>query len=201
MLPEPVTPRHRTPSLHLHAADDIRYIRKTMEASASFTAVSGWGGIAMGVTALVATLVAANAADERSYLVTWCVEALLGVAIGGGATYWKARQANVNLLKGAARKFALSLFPPVIAGALITLVIYQNDLDFALPSLWLLCYGAGVMTAGAFSARVVPLMGLCFMVLGGVALFASHLADTFMAIGFGGLHILFGSIIAWKYGG
>jgi hypothetical protein len=53
-----------------------------------------------------------------------------------------------------------------------------------------------------FSVPAVPIMGLCFMVFGAVALFAPpEYANLFMAAGFGGLHLLFGLIIARRYGG
>jgi len=71
-----------------------------------------------------------------------------------------------------------------------------------MPGMWLLLYGTGVMTAGAYSVPIVPLMGLCFSLLGAVALFTpAPLWPWFMAVGFGGLHIVFGMIIAWRYGG
>ena len=71
-----------------------------------------------------------------------------------------------------------------------------------LPGCWLLLYGAAAATGGAFSVRIVPILGLCFMALGVVA-FAVPAAwgHWFMAAGFGGLHIGFGLVIARKYGG
>ena len=97
---------------------------------------------------------------------------------------------------------AFSLSPPILAGALLTVALYRAGLVNAIPGLWLLLYGTGVITGGMFSISIVPLMGICFMALGAVALMApAEFANWFMAAGFGGLHIIFGFVIARRYGG
>jgi hypothetical protein len=67
---------------------------------------------------------------------------------------------------------------------------------------WLLLYGTAIVTGGAFSVRVVPLMGLCLMALGAVALFLpAGWGDVLMAGGFGAVQIGFGIWIARHHGG
>ena len=68
----------RLPVLREHAIEDLRFIRETMERSASFTAVPGWGGAAMGITALAAAIVAAQQTTPGAWLVTWLIEAAAG---------------------------------------------------------------------------------------------------------------------------
>ena len=189
-------------ALDAHARDNLRYIRETMERAASFTAVPGWGGIALGITALGAAAVASRQNSAQAWLITWMVEAAVATGIAGWTTLSKARAAGVPLLSGPGRKFVLSFSPSVFVAALLTVVLYRAGFTGAIAGMWLLLYGAGVMTGGAFSIRIVPLMGLCFLVLGAVALFSpASWGDGFLAAGFGGLHIIFGAVIARRFGG
>src|SRR3989442_15800364 len=169
---------------------------------ASCTAVPGWGGFVMGLSALVAASVASRQSSSRAWLATWLADAALAALIGAWAINRKAHAANLPVFSGAGQKFTLSLAPPLAAGALLTVVVYRAGAARLLPGLWLLLYGAGVVTGGAFSVKVIPVMGLCFMATGAAALFSPpSWGDAFMAAGFGGIQILFGVIIARKYGG
>ena len=184
------------------ALDNLRFIRQTMERAGSFTAVPGWGQVAVGVTALAAALVAARQTSVELWVATWLGEAVVALAIGGSTMVRKAYAVNDPILSGPGRRFGLSVLPPMVVGGLLTIALYRAGLWRALPGTWLLLYGAGFVTGGAFSVRIVPVMGLCFMFVGSVALFAPAAWGTWcMAAGFGGLHIVFGAIIARRYGG
>jgi len=184
------------------ALDNLRFIRQTMERAGSFTAVPGWGQVAVGVTALAAALVAARQTSVELWLATWLGEAVVALAIGGSTMVRKAYAVNDPILSGPGRRFGLSVLPPMVVGGLLTIALYRAGLWQALPGTWLLLYGAGFVTGGAFSVRIVPVMGLCFMFVGSVALFAPAAWGTWcMAAGFGGLHIVLGAIIARRYGG
>jgi len=184
------------------AADHLRYIRETMARAAEFTAVPGWGGVAMGITAMAAAYLASRQASASAWLVVWLVEAFVAVAIAAFAAATKAHRANSRLFSGPGRKFLLSFAPPIVVGALLTYTLYHAGALTALPGVWLLLYGTAIVTGGAFSVRVVPVMGLCLMLLGAVALFAPAVwGDAFMAAGFGIVHVGFGWWIARHYGG
>jgi hypothetical protein len=184
------------------AADHLRYIRETMERAAEFTAVPGWGGVAMGITALTASFVAARQTSPRAWLAVWLVEAFVAVAIAAPAAATKAHRANSTLFSGPGRKFLLSFAPPIIVGGLLTFALYAAGAAGVLPGVWLLLYGTAIVTGGAFSVRIVPVMGFCLMSLGTAALFApAAWGDAFMAAGFGVLQIGFGIWIARHYGG
>ncbi len=191
-----------SPKVDAHDIENLRFIRETMERSSAFTAVPGWGGVLIGLSALAASAAAARQATPRAWLTVWLAEAAAAVVIGSLAVARKTKAANLQLFSAPARKFALSLAPPLVAGAILTGVLYRAGLGSSLPGLWLLLYGTGVVTGGAFSVRVVPVMGLCFMVLGTVALVSpGGWQNGFMAGGFGGLHVIFGAVIARRYGG
>ena len=95
----------------------------------------------------------------------------------------KAREAGTSLLSGPGRRFVYSFAPPLFAGALLTLLLVRMGATGVIAGVWLLLYGTGVVTGGAFSIRIVPLMGLCFMVLGAVALFCPPAwGNAFLAV-------------------
>ena len=191
------------------ALDNLQYIRSAMERAGSFTAVPGWGMVVLGVTALGASAYAGSlplgpvyGAPHSRWLWVWMFEAVLGAGVGVAALLHKAMRAGDAVTHGPGRRFGLSVLPPFLVGALLTIVLWQAKQLPLLPGTWLLCYGTGIVTGGAFSMRVVPVMGLCFMVLGAVALFTPPAWQAWLlAAGFGVLHIAFGLIIARRYGG
>jgi hypothetical protein len=194
---------HRSaPPLPARAAEDLRFIRDTMERSAAFTAVSGWGQVFLGFTAIAAAGLAAVQTSPFAWMRVWLAESILAVAIGLLSCSWKANRRGLPLFSGPARKVVLGLAPPLIAGAFLTFLLFRSGLQSALPATWLLLYGAGIMTGGSFSVAIVPVMGVCFMLLGGLSVLAPVAwGNWFLAAGFGGLHIVFGLIVARRHGG
>jgi hypothetical protein len=88
-----------------------------------------------------------------------------------------------------------------VVAILLTIALARLGLTHLMAGVWLLLYGAGVVTGGAFSIPLLPAMGSSFLAIGTLALFIPARSDAFMALGFGGLHILFGALIARKHGG
>jgi hypothetical protein len=187
--------------MEVRAADNLRFIRETMESAGRFTAVPGWGGVGMGVTALAAAVVASREVAPARWVVVWLIELAVAVVIALSASLQKAHAAKIAMFSGPARKFALSFLPPLFVGALLTYVVLHLGMITVLPGMWLLLYGTAVVSGGAFSVRVVPVMGLCIMAVGMAALFAPAFGNMLMAVGFGGLQIVFGLLIAYRYGG
>ena len=190
------------PSLGDRAFDNLQFIRETMERSTHFTAVPGYGGMLMGATAIGAAFVANSQTYLRNWLLVWLIEALLAFLIGILSMWQKSRLIKTPLTSAPARKFAKSFLPPLICGIIITLGLWRLEVYEAMVAVWLLCYGAAIVCGGAFSVKIVPVMGWLFIAFGAVAfLMPRGFGDEAMAASFGVLHIVFGFIIARKYGG
>jgi len=182
--------------------DQLQFIRQTMESATSFTAVPGWGMVLLGVTAVAVAIFARTISSEGTWVALWLGEALLAAVISLTAMVKKSGSLEKLATSIPARKCVLSLVPPLAAGAVLTAILVDRNLFAILPGMWLMLYGVAVITGGAFSVRVVPVMGICFAVFGTVALgLPAVWANAIMAAGFGGLHILFGLLIAHRHGG
>jgi hypothetical protein len=187
--------------MHDHALSNLRYIREAMERASAFTSIPGWGGVAIGMTATAAAALA-YARPGRTFLLIWLGEAILAASVAAVTMVRKAARANVSFRGVAARRFFVSYFAPLAAGAALTVVLARGGFFAALPATWLLLYGASFVSSGAYSIPLVPVMGVCFMLLGISACFVPLAAgDILLGAGFGGLHVVFGFLIARRYGG
>lgn len=199
LRPEPV---ERDPALSDRALDNLRFIRDTMERAATFTAISGWGIAAVGVAAMLAAVVVRARPTVGWTVGTWVVTAALCIALSLWMTARKARRSQVSMVSGPAQKLALAFSPAMVVGALLTIALLRIGANDLLPGVWLLLYGTAVVAGGAFSVRIIPVMGLCFMALGAAALFAPPpVGEWLMVAGFGVAHVVFGIQIARRHGG
>ncbi len=196
------------PGAHGGVLEQLRFIRRTMENASSFTAVPGWGGVAIGFTALAASYIAGRypvrgtPLEAQRWATVWLVEAVVALVLGTAAMLRKSHVNRTPVFSGPGRRFLLSFAPPLAVGALLSWPLLHSGMASMLPAVWLLLYGTGVVTGGAFSVRAVPVMGLSFMALGMAALVLPAVwLDALMAIGFGGLHMIFGFVIARRHGG
>ena len=189
--------------IHEHALENLRVIRETMERAGSFTSIPGWGGLVIGISAIGAAAVAQRAVTApHDWLTVWLIEAGIAAIIGAVTMAVKWRRTATPFMSGAARRFFVSYFAPLIAGAILTFVLAHRGAFDSIPAVWLLLYGSAFVSSGAFSIRVIPVMGVCYMILGGfAALVRLPVGNLLLGAGFGGLHVIFGLIIARRYGG
>ena len=197
-----VEPERQPRSISSRAADDLTFIRSAMERSSAFTAIPGAGGVVMGVIGLIAAVVGARQPTQDRWLATWLVAAVLALIVELVAMAWKARRAGLTLTSTNARRFALGISAPLVAGAAITYELWAVRSFTAMAPVWLLLYGAGVLAGGMFSVPVVRAVGICFMAAGIAAVLTPpEWGNSWLAIGFGGLHVGFGAYIARNLGG
>lgn len=183
------------------AADNLRFIRDTMERAASFTAVPGWGGVVIGFSALLAGAIAFRRPLAGQFQV-WLFEGLAALVLGAVFVRAKSRRLAAPLRSSPARRALLSFVPPLVAGAVLTLVLLRQNQLSAISGMWMLLYGVAVVTGGAFSVRIVPVMGICFMLFGALSFLApASWQNVCLIAGFGGLHLVFGYLIARRHGG
>jgi hypothetical protein len=164
--------------------------------------VPGVGGVVMGVIGLAAAWLGAMQPTEDRWLATWLGAAAVAAVAGLIFMTLKARAAGLAMMGTNTRRFALGMAAPFVAGAAITYELWVvRNFTVMAPS-WLLLYGAGLLTGGMFSVRVVRIIGLCFMAVGlGAILTPPEWANIWLAIGFGGIQIAFGIYIARNHGG
>ena len=194
--------RARGVALNERAIESLEFIRTTMARSAPFTAVSGHGGIAMGVLALAAAVIARTTTTDAQWLTVWLGCAVVAAPVGFVFMRSKARRYEVALWSAAGRRFAQGFVPPVAAAALLTLALARGGPIDLVPATWLLLYGAAVLAGSSSSVPVLAWVGALFMVFGGAALFTpSTWRDLWLAGGFGVLQIGFGLYIARNHGG
>lgn len=189
-------------SVAQHAEAHLEFIRRTMERSATFTAVPGLGGAGMGVVGLAAAALAASQRSPERWLLVWLLAAAIALCIGVTTMWRKAARSGAPLVGAVGRRFALGMAAPLVAGAAITYALWRAGDYAVMAPTWLLLYGAGVVTGGMFSAPVVRATGVCFMAAGVAATVTPQDWGTgWLALGFGGLQIGFGMHIARHHGG
>jgi len=189
-------------AMHERAAESIEFIRETMVRSASFTAVPGQGGVAMGAIGVVSAVMASRTSSPEQWLATWLIAALVAAPIGLAATLVKARRHHVALWSASGRRFMQGFLPSIVAGAALTLALVRAGRIELLAPMWLLLYGAGILAGATASIPVLTWVGALFMLLGvGAVATVGQWADVWLGVGFGGLQIVFGIIITRKHGG
>lgn len=184
------------------AAENLRYIRSTIEAAHTFTTVPGKGCIALGIAALTAAGLESLPALADYWLPIWLTAAVVSSAVALFFMEMKARRQGLSLRRTVAVRFFLTLVPAFAAGAVLTVALHGSVGRDVIAGVWLLLYGVGIASCGAFSIYVVLIAGFAFMGLGTVTFAAPPAwAPGMLALGFGGIHLALGAVIARDHGG
>ena len=184
------------------AAENLRYIRDTIEAARTFTTIPGKGCIAMGIAGIVASGLASYPPLAGHWLPIWLIAAVVSCTVALFFMEVKAHKQGLSLRRTVALRFFLTLAPAFVAGGVLTVALENAVGRDVIAGIWLLLYGVGIAACGVFSIPVVLIAGLGFMGLGTVTLASPpEWAPAMLAVGFGGIHILLGAIIARNHGG
>jgi len=200
-MPPPSESSARPIAVATRAADNLHFIRATMERSVLFTALPGSAGLLLGLDGIAASILGARCHSPEAWLMVWIAAAFLGLAIGLWSVARRARELSVSLTRGPGRSFALGLAAPLLAGALITGQLWRYGAFGAMPATWMVLYGCALLSAGTFSLRKVRTMGLAFFAAGVLSLITplqpgGWQNNTLLAFVFGGLHLLFAWLVA-----
>jgi hypothetical protein len=188
----------------------LQYIRRTLEAAGRLSSVSGSGLVAVGTLALAAVVINQRAtgapwdgaADPNAALGVWAALLGLSAAITAASMTAKSRRAGQPFWSPVLRKALAICSAPMFLGLLLSLAMIRDHGLAFLPLIWLGCYGAALTSAGVISVSPVRWMGVSFLLLAVLAVFLPvSVGLSLLAIGFGGLHLLFGGYIYWRHDG
>ncbi len=181
------------------ALGTLAYIRTSIE-TANSMAVPGMAGIVMGLIGILATIVTSFPRGASHWLSIWLVAAVIALLVGGAMMAREAAQSGHARYLGPVRKFLLCLCPALMAGGVLTLVLWHAGTTGLIPGVWLLLYGCAVLSAStvtiARTMRLICIMGGLFMLLGLLTFVAPATTHTLiLGMGFGALHSIFGVLI------
>lgn len=199
--PDSVIPLHSAvpAAIESRALGTLAYIRASIESSSSMD-VPGMAGIVMGMVGLLAAVVVSMPRWAPHWLGIWLGAVVIALTFGGALVTRQIGLSGHARYWGPARKFLLCLCPSLLAGALLTWVLYAVGAVGVIPGMWLLLYGCAVLSASTVTSagitRLVGIMGALFVALGAITFALPATFHTAMlGLGFGGLHIAFGLLI------
>jgi len=199
---EPLQRARTTHSIGHGAADHLRYIRNTIDAASTFTTIPGKGCLWMGGAGIVAAGLEAVPALSSRWLPIWLTAAVVSAAIALFYMEEKARSQGLSLRRTVATRFFLTLAPAFVAGGILTVALLDVVGRDVIAGIWLLLYGVGIAACGLFSIPIVLIAGFVFMGFGTVTLAApASWAPFLLGAGFGGIHLVLGTLIMRDHGG
>jgi hypothetical protein len=203
--------------------EDLQAIREIMEQSSKFLSLSGLSGIIAGVCALLGAAIAwffildsghvhydeymhsLGGSSTTGLRFDLALDAMLVLVFAAlGAVYFslrKARKTGQHFWTNSTRRLLVHLLIPLVSGGIFTMIlVYQNNLDLVASGM-LIFYGLSLVNAGKFTFGEIHYLGLTEIVLGILAGVFINLGLLFWTIGFGLMHIVYGTVMYYKYDG
>lgn len=195
--------------------DDLQEIRSIMEQSTRFLSLSGLSGIFAGIFALVGAyivysetnytelvrqgIVPVDSISVTKMLTIAIVVLVLSVSAGIGLSWRKANKAGKSMWSPAAKRLIFHSMIPLIVGGLLILILLSRGYWSIIAGMSLIFYGLALLQASNYTFGQVKYLGILEMILGLLAIQYPGRGLYFWAIGFGLLHILYGSAMYFLY--
>lgn len=197
MSPRPSPPpAERATPVAERARERLDLVESTLRRATRFREVPAWGGVLMGLVGFAGAGAATLSDGREHWLATWLVAAAIAALIGA-AEISERMSMRGSASRAQFGRFAAALAPSFVATGVLTFALANAGLYGWLPSVWLLGYGTALIGAGLVSLPEVLWMGVTFDLLGTAALLTpAQFGDLWLAAGFGGLHVVFGTWIA-----
>ena len=191
---------------------DISEIKNLMNKSSRFISLSGLSGILAGVYALIGAAAAYYivTTSSRGYLIldgaifAKCVAILIGVAVlsiatGIFLTTRKAKKNGEKIWDSSSKRLLLNFLIPLVVGGLYILIILEQQKYGQTGALMLIFYGLALVNASKYSIGDIKYLGITQIILGLICAFMPSYGFWFWVLGFGVMHIVYGSIMHFKY--
>lgn len=196
--------------------DDIKEIRKIMDRSTRFLSLSGMSGITSGIIALIGAFMAYTTIyDGQDYfqyrkallnsdsLTSLLIIALATLSLSILCAYFfttrRAKKNNEALLDEQAKRMLLNMAIPLLAGGVLSLIFISKGFVGLAAPLTLIFYGLALVSGSTYTMDEMRSLGLLEIGLGLLSSYFIGYGLIFWAIGFGGLHIIYGIVMHYKY--
>jgi len=191
---------------------DISDIKNMMNRSSQFISLSGLSGVLAGVYALIGAYIAHGLIERhegayiileshtfRAIVVTAIAVLVLSLASAFIMTYFKARRQGENVWNSTSKRLLVNFMIPLITGGIFAVLLLRHEVYGLIAPVTLIFYGLACVNASKYTLRDVRYLGITIVILGLIATEFSGYALEFWALGFGVCHIIYGSIMYFKY--
>lgn len=196
---------------------ELSAIRNLMERSTKFISLSGLSGILAGIYALIGAYVgykmiypATGGLQYRDYYLTdnkiiislflvACAVLLISLTTGILLTIKQAKKKGETPWNPISRRLFFNMSIPLVTGGLFILILILKGQYGVIASSCLIFYGLALVAGSQYTFTDVKWLGFCEIVLGLLSILMPGYGIIFWAIGFGVLHIVYGSIMHFKY--
>ena len=190
---------------------DIQDIKKMMDRSTQFISLSGLSGIMAGIYALAGAFTIKQIAGDNYRKITlesWefrislaILAAILLLSVGTAFIFSaaKAKKHGETLWNTTSKRLAANFMIPLLTGGIFALLLIKSHHYGLIAPVTLIFYGLACVNASKYTLRDVRYLGLTIIVIGLAATYAIGYGLEFWALGFGVCHILYGSVMYFKY--